>query len=161
MPALAPWRKVESIAGRSCLMMFYGHNTTPWNRAFHIRLPFWPHPDCIKGNGLEAGRELVRVRDGFSKLRSMVARDEGWRTQAYLAQPKPDWRQTLSWADHEPSWAQLGPNLGQTWAQHGETCAWAKVCLAWRNCWRNLSPCRGSCSPSGTSRKQCVFIMPL
>ena len=99
---------------------FYGHNTTPWNRAFHIRLPFWPHPDCIKGNGLEAGRELVRVRDGFSKLRSMVARDEGWRTQAYLAQPKPDWRQTLSWADHEPSWAQLGPNLGQTWAQHGE-----------------------------------------
>ena len=48
-----------------------------------------PHPNYM---------EIVQVRDDCSKLRSMVVGDAGWRTRAYLAQPKP-----------------IGVNLGQPW----------------------------------------------
>ena len=36
-----------------------------------------PYPDYMKGSVLEAGIEIVRVGNGFSKLRSMVAGDAG------------------------------------------------------------------------------------
>ena len=74
-------------------------------------------PDCM---------QIVQVRDIFSKLRSMAVGDAGWRTRAYLAQPKPTgiklrypWcnlRRTLA------TWLQVPFNivqLGRVWTQVG------------------------------------------
>ena len=66
---------------------------------------------------------IVRVKDGFSKLGSMVAGDAGWRTRAYLAQPKPTGgRLGRAWHFVGPNTSQLGqlkPNLRSTWCNLG------------------------------------------
>ena len=50
-----------------------------------------PHPDCMKGYQLEAGREIAKVGGGLFEVEEYgIAGDAGW-TRAYLAQPKPTW----------------------------------------------------------------------
>ena len=56
----------------------------PWTKFILVVSRRAPHPDYMKGDGLETGREIVQVRDGFSNLTSVVVGDAGWRTQPYL-----------------------------------------------------------------------------
>ena len=56
----------------------------PWTKFILVVSRRAPHPDYMKGDGLETGREIVQVRDSFSNLTSVVVGDAGWRTQPYL-----------------------------------------------------------------------------
>ena len=93
----------------------------------------------ITGWIFESLRDEHRPRQGNRKER---------KEAGHLAQPKADWGQTwpslaLSWAQQEPTWAQLGrnlrrtraswlhlgPNLSPTGDQHGAT--WARLDASW------------------------------
>ena len=52
--------------------------------AFSVFNEHRPHPDYLKGYGLEAGRVTMRVRDGFSKLKSMGSRGCGVKDTGLL-----------------------------------------------------------------------------
>ena len=49
----------------------------PWTKFILVVSRRAPHPDYMKGDGLETGREIVQVRDGFSNLTSVVVGDVG------------------------------------------------------------------------------------
>ena len=78
------------------------------------------------------------------------------KKRAYLVQPKAKWGQTwpslvLSWAEQEPTWAQLGHNLRRT-----RTCAQLEPNCGptWRNLavWPKLGPRQAQCWQDGMWR---------